>query len=54
MDKHIKDYIQETYNESNSTRDVFKERSMRRYGYKDEYKTIFTTKISDKSSYCEY
>ncbi|KAI9393011.1 hypothetical protein POPTR_006G171212v4 [Populus trichocarpa] len=24
---------------------------MRRYGYKDEYKTIFTTKISDKSSY---
>ncbi|XVF47729.1 hypothetical protein PTKIN_Ptkin03bG0134300 [Pterospermum kingtungense] len=54
VDNNTGIYACATNKEVITTRETFKERSTRRVGYKDEYKTTNTYKVGDKSGYTEY
>lgn len=54
VDKHTGKYARATNKEIVSNGEIFKERSTGRIGYKDEYKTISTQRVGDKSGYNEY
>ncbi|XVE80022.1 hypothetical protein DITRI_Ditri14bG0105400 [Diplodiscus trichospermus] len=54
VDKQTGIYARATNKEVVSSGETFKERSIGRTGFKDEYKTISTYRFGDKSGYNEY